>query len=156
MKQLGIMSSYLSYSLKLLSSRSYTKKEMMDKLLKKGANIEETEQILTKLMEWKYINDEDYSTSWIQQKIRTRACGQKIIKLELLQKGISKEHIAKKINELFPLEIETAIGFYVAEKYYNIKVKRFEKEKILPKMYAHLTRKGFPSEIINQVMTKYQ
>lgn len=94
-------------SLKFLQLRSRSEKEIKDYLSKKIAkeeNIKFAEAaqspiipiVLKKLHRYNYVNDREFAIWWVKSRIK-RAKGPRLIRFELLQKGIDKEIIEKAL-----------------------------------------------------------
>lgn len=132
-----------NYCIWLLSHRAYTEKGLVDKLKKKEAKEEVIEQVINKLKEIKYLNDEVYAEMYINSRKRSK--GASAIRSELWRKGVSEEIIEAALSELSSeLQLETAIDIVLREKW------RFTKgdlRKDRARAYAFLARRGFNSDI---------
>src|SRR5687768_15020753 len=89
---------YYNKALRFLGYRARSEKEMRDSLLKKKAPQEIIERIITKLKAQKFLNDEEFTRLWIDQRTRVNKKSLRIIKLELQRKGIDRDMIATTID----------------------------------------------------------
>lgn len=118
------------------------------------------ESILSKLKLLKFLNDEEFTRWWIEQRRGARhPKGIRFIKAELLKKGIPREIIQDKleatVNKL-PRDqtfSEEELAFKAAQK----KLKTYQ--NLLPwefkrKLGAYLARRGFDWEVIKEVLQK--
>ena len=141
---------YLNIALRFLFFFSRSEKEVRDNLLKKNAPYEIIEQIISWLLDHKFIDDEEFARRFIEQRIKLRPRGMRVIKMELRQKGISQEIIeeitAKNEGEE---DNELAMAKRIVEKKI-IKYKGLEKRDIYQKLGSHLASKGFNWDIIKQ------
>ena len=123
------------YSLNYISKSVKTEKQVKDKLILKGYLQEIIDGVIEKLKGYNFIDDNDYCKKYINTYKDKK--GLKLIKLELLKKGVDKG----VINENLALEnsqIEQAIS--LAKKY--VKNKVLDK-KNFAKCYNYLLSKGF-------------
>ncbi len=146
---------YLNIALRFLSFRSRSEKEVRDNLLKKDASYEIIEQIISWLLDHKFIDDEEFARRFIEQRIKLRPRGMRVIKMELKQKGISQEVIeeitAKNEGED---DNELAMARRIVEKKI-MKYKGLEKKDIYQKLGAHLASKGFNWDTIKESIDEY-
>src|SRR3989344_3929675 len=95
-----IFDRYFNLSLRFISYRPRSKKEVFNYLKeksKKAPHLDEKviAKIMQRLVDLKFIDDLEFAKFWI----RSRKKGFKILKFELIQKGISKEIIEKAVSE---------------------------------------------------------
>lgn len=130
-----------------ISSRLHTKKELFDKLAKKGFEKLVIERAILKLEEYNYVNDETFAKTFVQQN---QKYSKKMVENKLRQKGVSSEIIAN-VLELGTEEKEEEL----CEKQLNklLKGKRMEDltKEMLQKVYMSLFRKGFDYDLIKRV-----
>ncbi len=77
-------------ALKYLSLRSRSVKEVSDYLLKKGYSLEDANNAIQKLLELKFLNDDNFARSFTEQK-QKKGKSRMAIEFELKLKGINKE-----------------------------------------------------------------
>src|SRR3989344_5237128 len=82
---------FYNSSLRFLSYRPRSEKEVRDRLKSKKATPEIIEKIITKLKEKKFINDEEFTKLWIESRLRFKPRSLRLIEVELRQKGIGEE-----------------------------------------------------------------
>jgi regulatory protein len=128
----------LDKSLNFLSRSMKTKKQVEDYLKKKGYTQPVCDYVLEKLKDYKFVDDFEYSKSYINYKSKYK--GKKLLELELKQKGADKEDIEKALNDMGD---ETESAKNVLNKY--IKNKEFNKENLY-KAFKYLLSKGFEYE----------
>ncbi len=146
---------FYNYSLRFLSYRPRSEKEVRDKLKSKKVEPFIIEKIIAKLIDKKFINDEEFAKGWIESRLRFKPRSLRLIKMELKQKGISKEIIEKMTNdEGFPL---TGTGMIKdldsARKLVEKRIERLkglDRQKIYEKLGRFLASKGFNWDIIKK------
>ena len=121
--------SYVSKTLK-------TKKQVKTYLIGKGYSEEVAYQVIDKLKEYNYVDDQEYSKRYIESTAKTQ--GKRLIQYKLMMKGVKKEDIECSYDECDIDEYNNAKC--VLEKY--LKNKEITKEN-LQKGYRYLLGKGF-------------
>ncbi len=120
-----------------LATRMHTKKELFDKLVKKGYEKPVIEKAIEKLEDYHYIDDKLFAK---QFALQNSAYSKRMIENKLKQKGVAKD-IVQETSELRDENEEYELCKKQAEKY--AKSKDLSKENAVQKMYASLIRKGF-------------
>lgn len=146
---------FLNKALRFLSYRSRSEKEVLDYLQKKQTPYEIQSPIMDFLKERRFVNDEEFAISWIDQRMRVNAKAQRVIEMELKQKGVSQEVIAKAfLNSQFSTlnsvsDLDTAKGLV------SKKIERYRhlpKQELYQKLGGFLGRKGFDWETIKKAI----
>ena len=139
--------SALTKALKLVSTRYKTQREVERYLYEKGYVSQIVYYVLSKLLEYHYIDDERYVASFVSAHKNT--CGKLKIKQQLLQKGVSESLIDSALND-DEFEQDDEIK-RLAEKY--MKSKEDTKENYI-KLFRYLMSKGFEYDEIKRVLKK--
>lgn len=142
-------------AINLLSYRARSKKELKDRLIRKGNELNYINEVLQDLEENGLINDLEFATSWIRERGKTR--GHLKLKNELFLKGISEELINKAFESTDISESEVAQQ--LADKWLRLHSHNEPStQKLKQKLFAFLTRRGINydtvSEIISQKLTQ--
>jgi len=140
----------LNYAISLLSRKDRTKREIEDKLLNKGYDIEVVGKVLDKLKEYNYINDEIYCEKYINDKIKFTKYGKNKIKANLYAKGVDKDIISRKIIEI-DNNFEYDRALELARKKLP-SLQKYDKFKIKAKLGNYLISKGFDYDVVNKVI----
>ncbi|WP_457640357.1 regulatory protein RecX [Persephonella sp.] len=129
----------LSYAFKLLSKKDYFKAELKDKLIRKGFDQEEVEEVIFYLEKNGYIDD-------IKLKERYKEI--------LLEKGKSPLYIKKKLYSkgVNSPEISYEEEFQTA---YNLLKTKYRKEKEFNTVVKFLKNRGFSCSVIMEVVNKF-
>lgn len=93
------------YALNLLTFRDYSKAEMLNKLIKKGASEELAKPALDKLLEYNFLNEERYAFRVYEMWLNKRIYGRLHLQAELKKRSVESECIAKVMNA-FSSELE--------------------------------------------------
>lgn len=145
-------------ALRFLSYRPRSEKEVRENLSKKSRKSRKVEQIdeeiinqvIDKLKQQRFLNDEEFARWWIEQRTKFSPRGLRLIKIELRQKGISDEliELGTKNQELGKEDDLTLAKDLVRKKL--PRYKNLEKKEICQKLGAFLARRGFDWDIIKQ------
>jgi len=129
---------YISYQMR-------STKEVVDYLRKKEASIEDTDNIINKLTEQGYINDEILSKYILDDVIRNKK-GPKYLETKLKLKGVESKIIYDCVSKYTSLVEEENIAYLInklKEKNSDLPIKK-QKERIAQK----LIRDGFSSSVV--------
>lgn len=130
-------------ALRLLSFRRRTEKEVKDKLQKKGFDEKTIKKTIEKLKEYDLINDLEFSTAWVNDRLLHRPRGKNLLRQELFRKGIKKEIMDQVIQELCQNEDKSALELLEKTKK---RYKNLEPQVAKRRMYGLLLRRGFSYE----------
>ncbi len=146
---------YLNKALHFLSYRARSEKEVRDSLIKKKAQPEIIERVISSLKEHKFLNDSDFAKQFIEQRLRFKPKSLRIIKMELKQKGIDPETIDEAFVNLQNNTEEDLSGSDLdsAKKLVERKIDKYkdlERQEIYQKLGGFLARRGFDWDTIKK------
>lgn len=133
-----------NYALFLLNLRLRTEGEMRKKMSGRGYVSSITDQVVKKLQDEKFIDDNRFAEIFIENMKSYKYYGFMMMKKKLFEKLLPKDLIESKLNELLTIEDEQAIAKrYVEKEFGDIK-----KVNLLPyeqrqKIRARLASRGF-------------
>lgn len=147
-------------AIKFLSFRPRSEKEIRESLLQKlwksdkgeeeKKNFEKSiNQVINKLTKIGQVDDQEFARWWIEQRTRFKNTSPRVIKMELLRKGIKKEIIEEVFSEISinPLELAIDVGRKKLNNY-----QKYEPKVFREKMGRLLASKGFDWEIIKKAV----
>ncbi len=137
-----------NFSLKYLSFRNRSTKEVYDYLIRKNFVEETINFVLKKLVDLKFLNDEEFARGWIESRQKYKNKSKLILKSELRMKGLKDDLIQPLLNEANE-DIETARILFEKKKK---TLSRFSPEDFKKKMGAFLQRRGYSWEIISKLL----
>lgn len=143
------LSKAINYSLKLLTFRQRSEEELIRSLRRKGFDEFYIEKTIEYCKNNNYINDIEFTRSFINDKVNLSNYGSERIKYELLNKGISKDIIDRE------LDIDEEYQYNNAMKLAEKKLKSYEGQEysaIYRKLGGYLHRKGYPYDIVSKVL----
>lgn len=126
-----------------------TTKQMRDYLTKKGYAPDVVECVIDKLKGYKYLDDETYAKLYTQQSKTHK--GQRRIKQELLNKGISHAQVDTQVQ--IDEDDQLATATTLAQKYLKNKNRDI---KTMQKLQRFLLYRGFDFDIVNSVIRKFK
>ena len=127
------------YALNLLGLRMYTCSEVYERLIRKGTEKEDAEEIIGWLMSLGYLDDKKYAEYYIEDAVNLSNKGIYRIKQELYKKGIARS-IVDEAAENTEVSVIDSLTEYVRRKYgENLELSYKE----MTKLKAHLARRGF-------------
>lgn len=135
-----------------LKVRPRSEKELRDNLLKKKAPPEIIERIIITLRKQNFLDDTAFAKWWVDQRIRFRPKAKRVIRLELLQKGVDKEII----DTLFSSDEEGMPEVNELEQAKRLVEQRlrryrgFTQQEVYQKLGGFLARRGYGWDIIKR------
>lgn len=139
-------------ALRFLSYRPRSEKELRDKLKNKGFTKDIIEEVIEDLKSVNLLNDYEFASAWIRDRLSNNPRGKVLLKQELYRKGVKEEIIKKIVKEYFADETEE---LNLAKSLLQKRKRRYENlEKNVAKrrLTDFLLRRGFSYDIIKQVL----
>ncbi|KKP96212.1 MAG: Regulatory protein RecX [Candidatus Levybacteria bacterium GW2011_GWA2_36_13] len=144
---------YLNNILKFIGYRSRSEKEIIDRLRKKKIDEKMISEIMAKLQEWKFIDDIAFAKQWIESRVVNRHKSIRLVRLELLKKGIKKEIIDSLFENLSKESDVISIEAIIRKK---IKRLNIQDRNDLQKLSRYLLGKGFDWETVKEAINKFR
>ena len=135
-------------SVRYLSFRPRSEKELRDYLKKKKCDDLTAKRILESLKRDKFINDEEFVRWWVEQRTLLKPKAVRVIKYELKQKGINRELIESffENSDDSPSDFDNAVK--LAEKKLRTIYDQSDRYKVKEKLGRFLASKGFDWDTI--------
>ena len=124
--------------------------ETAEKLYGFGLYKNEVEQLLSRLIEENYLNEERYATQFVRGKFRMKKWGRIKIQYELKQKRISSFNIKKGMKEIDEAEYDAVLLQLVTDKWNSLKAEQYINRQV--KTTNYLLQKGFESNLISKAI----
>lgn len=129
--------------------RDRSQKEVEDKLLEMRMIPAAREEIIIKLMQEDFLNEERFARSFVRGKFRIKKWGRYKIQQELKARDISSPIIKLAMTEIEE-SVYTNTLYKLAEKKLNLLSKE-DKFKLKKKLSDYLIRKGYESPLVYEV-----
>ena len=86
-------------ALVFLSYRPRSEKEVRDRLRRGGYEQDAIEHAISRLHEWRYLDDADFARRWVENRTAHRPRGKRLLQQELRHKGIDGETARDAIDD---------------------------------------------------------
>jgi regulatory protein len=137
-------------ALRFLSFRNRSVKELKTFLLGKGYDPDVVTRTLTRLEEVGLLDDRAFAKAWVEGRAKFKGMGERLLEQELRLKGVKKEIISEAVKGLGD-EGERALSLSQAKVE---RMKCLDKETVKRRLVGFLQRRGFPGEIVYEVIQK--
>ncbi len=148
-KRRNDLDKYLKYAFKLTSERNYSKHQIKEKLLKKGASEDQIEDIIDTLVKYNLIDDKELLKE-VLEYADYKHYGYNRIKDELFKKGIS----SKYIDELVYDESREYKQAMLLLKDYEKKYAKYNYASLKEHIYQAYLRQGYNTDIASKCLEK--
>ena len=143
-----------NYVWRLLRLRPRSESELRNKLKLKNFAAALIDELIAYFKEKGHINDREFANFWIEGRLN-KPLGFKAIERELESKGLSDELIQELISLKKKDVDEASLARELTQRQFNkLKERKEPAEKIKPKLYGYLTRRGFSAETISEIITE--
>ena len=140
---------WYNQTLMLISKRPRSQKEIKDYLQRKEIGEKTLDLVIEKLQAKKFIDDSEFASWFVEQRLAFRPKGKRMLRLELGQKGIAPDIIDGVLEDKVSRESEYEQALVLARnKLPQTAVFDLELKK---KIYGFLGRRGFAWETIEAV-----
>lgn len=142
----------INAAFRFVSFRPRSEKEFRDFLLKKLQkrkieNKEVIEKAILRFRELGYIDDAKFVAWWVEQRSLHRPKGERLLKQELLSKGVDRKIIEEQMPQTDQKELAKKTLKKIQERLKKLPI--LEQKK---KIYNYLGQRGFDSETIVTVI----
>lgn len=139
-------------AVRLLAAKPRSVRELRERLLEKEwTNSAIVDEVLEKLKEYDYVNDDQYAKSLASSKLRQKPIGKRRLKQTLSQKKLDKETVEQAIEKVYEKTPEDEIIERAIKKRLRQKGKPETREDS-KKFYDFLMRQGFSYDLISSKM----
>jgi regulatory protein len=134
---------------RFLSYRNRSKAEVRRKLALRYPN-EVVEQVITRLVAQRYLDDVSFASEWRRQREKRRPRGQSVLKGELLALGVDREVIQEALEG-----IDEATNAYHAAGATARRLAGTDYQRFRQKVWTYLQRRGFEQSAIRSTVERY-
>lgn len=134
----------------ILAAKPRAVEELRKRLLEKAwTNEEIVARVIAKLIEYNYLNDEQYAKDAALSAVRQRPQGRHKLRQTMARKPLDRETKEKAIEHAFEQMPESELIDVVIEKRLRLKgIPQTPEDN--KKLYDHLLRKGFSFDLIRE------
>ncbi len=137
----------MQLGIRFLASRDRTVAQVEQYLASKGASPIQVRQIVRRLTDLSYLNDDDYARRWVDNRLASRPMGQERLKAELQAKGIAEILANRVIADAFGAASEEVVAHRVLQA-----AQRHGRRLTLSQLGRLLRQRGFSGETINRMI----
>lgn len=137
-------------ALLLLGYKARSEQEMRRRLAEKDFTVQQIDQVIEKLKRANLIHDEAFASGWVENRNQSHPRSRRLMRYELLQKGIAEEHIQKALaGSSDDLELARQAATAYARRLVECDRVTFHK-----RLSGHLARRGFSYDVISPVVVE--
>lgn len=144
-------------ALTLLGFRSRSIAELRRKLLEKGEDAAQVEDVIARLRDQKLLDDADFARQFARTKLLAAGSSRRRIVLELTRKGVARDVADEAVDGLQESEgIDPSVVIHrvAAKKWKSLaKLDDFTRKR---RLYAFLARRGFDPDEIRSAIAALQ
>lgn len=133
----------------LCSSSEHCPREIHEKLIKWGLQEEQAEEIVCRLMDEDFINEERYCHAFCNDKFRYNHWGKQRIRQELRMRQLPDRHIRQAVSEIDPQEYRDTLLHLLEQKLRSIKDENAYQR--CGKLVRFAQSRGFGTELSLQI-----
>lgn len=138
-----------NHALRYLGYRARSRAEMENYLRGKGYPAEVIDETINRLLSEKYLDDEAFAQFWLENRETFRPKGQRFLRYELKQKGITDPIIEATLADVD----EEELGWRAVEpKLYRWR--SLSEEDFKKKVISFLSRRGFDYDVVRDVSNR--
>ena len=135
---------------KLLAARQRSVAELRERLLAgRGATATNVEEVIARLREYGYLNDEKFAQNYASLRLRERPIGRRRLERDLLMKKVDKQTAGAALDEVFDATPEEELIDRAIAKRVRLRGKPATREDAR-KLFHHLLRQGFGFELVSE------
>jgi regulatory protein len=146
-----------NYALKALRARALSASELRQKLARRAEPSVDIAQILSKLREYGYLDDQRFAAGYASARLNNQGLGKMRVLRDLRQRRVAPAVAERAVAETFAEVDELAlIEQYLGRKYKSVKLSEYLAEpKNLAAAYRRLRYAGFSSANCIRVLKRF-
>ena len=139
-----------------LAHKPRTEKEVRRKLRQEEYVDPVIEDVIARLYELEYLDDESYATDYAHNRFSSKKYGPIRIRRELVERGIERHVAEDAVADLYQDKDPIAVARQHAEKRWPRLADEDDPRRRKQKMYRYLRRRGFTSDTIYLVLDQLE
>jgi regulatory protein len=146
-----------SYALKLLGGRAHSTGELREKLRRRAGRLGEIDEVLARLKDHGYLNDERYAETYAASRLANDKLGRTRVVQDLRQRRVAPALAERTVRQVYQdVNEEALIQEWVRRKYRLVpREGLFQEDKDLAAAYRRLLRAGFRTGDIIRVLKRF-
>lgn len=139
----------LATALNALAYRARSEGEIAQRLRQKGFGPEAIDAALERLRDWRYVDDREFASRWIENRQEHRPRSERMLAQELRQKGVDPATIADTIADAGLDEVADARELVAKQR---AKLAALDPETQTRRITGFLSRRGYGWDVIRQAL----
>ncbi|GIX06002.1 MAG: regulatory protein RecX [Candidatus Poribacteria bacterium] len=139
-----------SAALDLLRLRPFTRREIEERLRRKGFGPAAVDYAIAELQRLELISDERFAQAYVSERMRNRPRGRRALRWELHRRGVDQETIDRVLRVLTVAD-EREAARRAAQRQAR-QYRTLPQEVARRRMYHFLLRRGFEYEVVREVL----
>jgi regulatory protein len=139
---------------RLLSYRSRSEEELADRLRRRGFTASKVESLISEFRDKNLVSDLRFAEDWVENRLRFKPRGSRLLVMELLAKGVAKETAEQVVKGKFVGVNEMELAFQLLQS----RRQRFARENSVDrrrKIYNFLRYRGFSHDVVMRAAGKF-
>lgn len=138
-------------ALDLLSRKAWTRRELRQRLRRRGAPDAVAEAVVADLESRGYLDDRAFARTWAESRARSRSVGSRRLSEELVAKGVARPLVEEAVRAAFAETDEATRARAAAERRLPL-LRRVAPELAARRLGAYLLRRGFPGDVVRRTV----
>lgn len=146
-----------SFALKLLGGRAHSTGELREKLRRRAARLGDVDDVLARLKDHGYLNDQRYAESYAAARLANEKLGRMRVLQDLRQRRVAPAVAERAARQVYQdVNEEALIEDWIRRKYRLASREHlFQEDKDLAAAYRRLLRAGFRTGDIVRVLKRF-
>lgn len=140
-------------AVRLLGFRPRSRSEISTRLRRNGFSDEAISAAIEKMVDYGYVNDEDFASFWVENRQQHRPRGRRALKDELRERGVPPEIIDRAIDEADIDEFGAALEL---ARQRSERLQGLEHQVWRRRLAGFLQRRGYGWDIVRQVLQELE
>jgi regulatory protein len=147
----------MEYAIRILSLRDYSIFKMKKKLSDRNINPEHTEEVINRLLELKYLREDEYTLMRIKQLLLKGYANSFILQKLSQEQLIADDHVINTLREEQDMNLDKQLHMLIEKKLRskNIPNDPEQKMKLKNKVISFLSSKGYNYDQIKKALQEY-
>ncbi len=129
-----------------------SRNEVERKLLEENYPEPIIRQVIQRLEEHRYLDDQAFARQWARDRLTRRHWGPSRLRVELQRKGVAKEWIETSLRELFDEKDESVLAMELVVQ--RLKGRGLRDPREYRRTFAYLLRRGYSPDVIQTVLRR--
>lgn len=139
----------MARALKLLSVKSRTVAELRERLLERAVSEAVVDEVLARLQEWGYLNDEQFAADYSASRLQLKPLGRRRLARELEQKQVPELIIETALDQAYERADEESLIDQAIQK--RLRSRGYPRHRQDAKsLFDYLVRLGFDYELVRR------